>query len=292
MAAFEFGNYPERTARGSLAPATGSNISADAMTENIGEMTGSAHPSRLRSEPLLALKIYGSCRHKNCLGLSEIGPARCRHEGKPIHPPHDAQSVTIENLHIRRIVIAKKEPNPLKSGFWDLAIRYIFDYDLHFTDDHGEHLHTEHATNSFTRRSTLFGSTGAEVTITTDLFNNGETTMGSEPFVMVEAKALGLAAEILHKHHKRHHDDPPIVAVTIGLFSIIKLFRLVSLQVESRGFVIPDPCGEIIPPNPCDMFEDLDFPMDSFAPPQRQEFTAGISGNIPSIALAEEMSAE
>ena len=289
MAAFEFGNYPERPGRGNLAPVAGNNTSVTgAKAGDVGSTAG--HHEKLLSEPLLALKIYGSCRHKNCLGIGDVGPARSD-DGNPIVPPHDAKSVTIENLHVRRIVIAKKEANALKPGFWNLVISYIFDYDLHFSGDDGEHIQTHQATNSFTRRVTLFGSTGAEITIATDLFSHGETTMGGEPFVMAEAKALGLAAEILQKHC-HHTEEPPHVAVTIGLFSIIKLYRMVSLQVESRGFVIPEPCREIAPPNPCDIFEDLDFPMDSFAPPQKHEFAAGISINIPNAVLTEEMLAE
>jgi len=87
--------------------------------------------------------------------------------------------------------------------------------------------------------------------------------------------------EGLGRHHR--HIFP-----TIGLFSIVKLYRMVSLMVESRGFVIPPPCWDIMPPNPCDFFERLDFPMDAFAPPQKPEFKAGISGNIPAEILVEE----
>jgi len=68
--------------------------------------------------------------------------------------------------------------------------------------------------------------------------------------------------------------------VTLGLFSIVKLYRFVSLLVESRGFVIPPPCANVMPQNPCDFFDTLHFPMDAFAPPQKKEFKAGISLNI------------
>ena len=75
------------------------------------------------------------------------------------------------------------------------------------------------------------------------------------------------------------------VNVTIGLFGIIKLYRIVSLLVESKGFSIAPPCENILPPNPCEFFETLDFPMDVFSPPQKREFHAGISENIPTHVL-------
>lgn len=75
--------------------------------------------------------------------------------------------------------------------------------------------------------------------------------------------------------------QPNEVVVTIGLFTIIKLYRIVNLLVESRGFCIPEECEEVSPLNACEFFDNLDFPMDIFAPPQKPEFLAGISGDIP-----------
>ncbi|MCL2396991.1 MAG: hypothetical protein FWC93_02900 [Defluviitaleaceae bacterium] len=292
MAAFEFGNYPEKPGRGTFGPGT-SAASTGTPAFGAGHGHGHGHGNveipnphhRLRSEPLLALKIYDSCRHKNCLTRSELGFARSI-DGHPIIPPEDAHSVTIENLHIRRIVIAKKEPSPFKRGFWDVEVRYIFDYELKFAGHEDNKYENVHATSSFTRCTNLFGSVGAEVAMATDLFGRAETTMSGEPFAIVEAKALGLAAEIVRKRC-HHHEEPAHVAVTIGLFSIIKLYRLVSLLVESRGFVIPEACGDVCPLNPCDFFEELNFPMDSFAPPQKPEFMAGVSGDIPSAVREE-----
>jgi len=90
---------------------------------------------------------------------------------------------------------------------------------------------------------------------------------------IVTAKAVGLDAK-LH-HHRREHRGHGEVLVTIGLFSILKLFRLVHLNVQSTGFCIPDMCSDVGHDiNPCEYFADLDFPMDIFAPPQRKEFMA------------------
>lgn len=108
----------------------------------------------------------------------------------------------------------------------------------------------------------------------------------AEPFILVEARAVELAAELRYQRRRcvggeDFAPEPNEVQVTIGLFSIIKLFRIVNLSVESRGFCVPDECEEISPLNPCEFFENLDFPLDIFDPPQKPEFLAGISGNIP-----------
>ena len=307
MAAFEFGNYPDRPGRPGLGampapnaaqtPAFGASEFATPTPAHGRPPTPPVPPTpdppAVISEPILALKIYDSCRHKDCLGVDDLGFARTQ-EGDHVAAPEGAQSVHIENLRVRRIVIANKDASPLMAGYWDLEIRYVFTYDLRFSGEGNATLGTVHAQSSFTRRCSLFGSIGAQVAMATDLFGQMDIAMDGEPFVMVEAKAIGLGANIVWRdsHRGETLQEGPgrhrhgRVAVTIGLFSIIKLFRLVSLQVESRGFVIPPPCGDICTPDPCDVFEEQPFPMDSFAPLQRADFESGNSGNILNTAAA------
>jgi hypothetical protein len=246
------------------------------------------------------MKIYDSCRSKDCLAPPELGPARC-FDGRPIEAPDGARTVTIDDLKVARIVVMKKEPSPFRNGFWDMELQYVFCYDLKFFGPEGRKLDEVGATSSFTRRVSLFGSVAREVSLFTDILGNHETLVGGgDPFLMVEAKAIPLTAEISRRGCGGGRDDDRDddgrdgrdgrrrhrhVFVTLGLFSIVKLYRLVSLMVESRGFVIPPPCRNVMPPNPCDFFDELDFPMDSFAPPQRREFMEGKSINISAAML-------
>lgn len=62
------------------------------------------------------------------------------------------------------------------------------------------------------------------------------------------------------------------IVVTIGIFTIIKLVRLVQLLVPAFGFCNPPTCVEISPENPCDLFNSIDFPKELFFPPQKHEF--------------------
>jgi len=247
--------------------------------------------NRLREESIIAHKIYDSCRQQDCLTVNEIGPARAAEdvyidgekieEGEIIIPPKDAASVTIDDLVIKKIIIVDKKPCPFKKGFWDIRVRYEFEYVITFRKSDGDTILCVKAKSTYNKKVTLFGSVGDELVTGTDLFKHvGEgIVFRAEPFIWVEGNAVALAAEIRYEHH--HHHRPKDVAVTIGLFTIIELFRIVNLRVESRGFNIPRECDHIDPTNPCEFFDALDFPMDIFAPPQRHEFTAGVSGNIP-----------
>ncbi|MDR1541649.1 MAG: hypothetical protein LBU32_27410 [Clostridiales bacterium] len=261
------------------------------------------NPKRLREECIIALKVYDSCRQQDCLTPAQIGPARSAehvcmgdehiHEGDIIDPPDNAAAVTIDFLRIKKIIIVDKKPNPFKNGYWDIDIKYVFEYRLTFREADGTVIGCIRANSIFNKRITLFGSIGSDLAISTDLFRsfNDSQTIDSEPFIMVEAKSVALTADLHHKrgHHnfpedKHCHDHqrvPNEVLVTIGLFSIVKLFRVVNLTVESRGFCVPEECEDISPLNPCEFFDSLDFPLDIFAPPQKPEFVAGISGNIP-----------
>jgi hypothetical protein len=239
------------------------------------------------------MKIYDSCRSKDCLAQPDLGPARC-FDGRPIEPPDGARSVTIDDLRVERIIVMKKEPSPFRNGFWNLELQYVFCYTLKFFGSEGRKMGEVGATNSFNRRVSLFGSVARDVSLFTDLLGNNETLLGGgDPFLMVEAKAIPLTAEISRRRCGGRDDDGDRhrhrhVFVTLGLFSIVKLYRLVSLMVESRGFVIPPPCRNVMPPNPCDFFEELDFPMDAFAPPRRGDLAEGRSNNIPAASLIDE----
>jgi len=259
-------------------------------------------PKRLREEPIIAHKIYDSCRQQDCLTVNEIGPARAAEcvyidsnevkEGEIIVPPREAAAVTIENLKLKKIIIVDKKANPFKNGFWDISIKYVFEYVLIFREANGDIIVSVKANSIFNKNVTLFGSVGSDLVMGTDLFKHmgDSTAFNAEPFIWIEGKAVALAAEIRYGHRPKgepdaigsaSHHRPRDVAVTIGLFTIIQLFRIVNLKVESRGFSIPRECEVVDPTNPCEFFDALDFPMDIFAPPQRPEFLAGVSGNIP-----------
>ena len=277
----------------------GSNSHKDVFCDNSGGGgNNNLNPSRLREENIIAMKIYDSCRRQDCLTIDHLGGARAAesvivgdftiNEGDVICPPHEAASVSIDKLKIKKVMIVDKEPNNFKKGYWDIELKFVFEYRLIFREADGCIIGSVKAHSMFNKKLMLFGSEGADLFMATDMFKGEcDNILGTEPFVHVEAKAMSLNAELVCSHHnpnkceegRPHHRKE--VAVTIGLFFIVKLFRIVDLRVESRGFAIPKVCKEIDAVNPCDFFDNLSFPMDVFAPPQKPEFLAGVSGNIP-----------
>ncbi|MCL2235810.1 MAG: hypothetical protein FWB98_05155 [Defluviitaleaceae bacterium] len=285
MAAFEFGSFHQNPHNRTAVPeAVTPEPVAEALPEPVEAAHLHPHPQPpIIQEPILTLKIYDSCRSKDCLGPQELGPVR-DFDGNPIHPPAEARSVTIDNPNVCRISIMKKQPSPFRNGFWDIEIQYLLEYEMRYFGADGSQFDLCTGYSTITRRVSLFGSVGRNISSFTDLFGNAGIMSGNgEPFVHVEAKAMPLTAEIVGRPCPRGEEPPHRhIVVTLGLFSIVKLFRVASLLVESRGFLIPPVCRNLAPTNPCDFFDELHFPMDSFSPPQKREFAAGISLDIPS----------
>jgi len=282
----------------------------------------SAENKNCTEECIIAQKIFDQGRIQKCLSPAILGPARVAKtgnfcgellcEGDIIVPPSNAASVTFTNFRIKSIEIIRKKESPLKTGCWDIDIRYVFTYRLVFYSADGTEICTIPATSIYNTKITLFGSTDSDVSVATDLYCCPENLLEG-PFVNVEAKALGLKAELKYPHDSCgdcncvchcdcDHDcssqsgclsmrnnqmssccpppTPPFgvaiaVDVTIGLFSVIKLFRPVNMSVISNGRCLPKEAVSPSSDDPCDFFDRLSFPMDLFMPPFKYESCCG-----------------
>ncbi len=74
----------------------------------------------------------------------------------------------------------------------------------------------------------------------------------------------------------RPHGPTREVVVSIGLFSITKLLRVVQLMIPAFDFCVPEKeCVSSDDESPCDIFDTIDFPVDEFFPPQIHDFPCG-----------------
>lgn len=257
---------------------------------------------------IIAQKIFDQCRIQKCLTSDILGPARAAKsenpscndmlcEGDIIVPPCNAADVTIRDLTLDRIEILRKRPNPLQQGCWDLELKYIFDYTLEFRRADGCFIGCIDATNMYNLRVTLFGSTEADVTTATDLYDCCATSNGG-PFAIAEGKAVALAAELRYPSCNPCNcgcgcggndgcscgcgcgdatlGAPVAVNVTIGLFTIVKLFRTVNMLVNSLGRCMPETCTSLATASdPCANFENIRFPLDMFSPSAEPQSCCG-----------------
>jgi hypothetical protein len=77
--------------------------------------------------------------------------------------------------------------------------------------------------------------------------------------------------------HEDHDLPRKRVVVTLGLFTIIKLARLVQLLIPAFDFCVPHKeCIASTNENPCELFETIEFPVDEFFPPQIFDFPGAL----------------
>jgi len=248
-------------------------------------------------ECIIAQKIFDQLRFQKCLSPAIIGPARAARgisngtdmfcEGDVIVPPCNAVSVSIKNTTLSKIDIISKKKNPFRSSCWDVEVKYTFLYTLDFRNCESVCIGTIEGTNSYNQKVTLFGgatgSSETEVTVASDLYQCFDEAAAG-PFVSVEGTGVGLLAELKYANNCGC-GSPISVNFTLGLFSIIRMFRTTNLLVHTSGNCIPDEIRCVSNPDPCDFFDKLEFPMEIFAPKTNVTHCRGLgncasSGNV------------
>ena len=272
---------------------TRNDVRNDVRNDTHREIHSAEELSSMRPQPecTIALKVYDSCLLKKCLddlgAVREYNDGVCGERLELTGDLENADEVKIDSVSVR-ITGIKKRPHRSKPGFWDITIRFSFVYVLEFFED-GELIEVDghdyvKACDSFAKTITLYGAPEVDdLVFATDLINEDDhdvelhdvlPNLKSEPFVWIEAKAVGLDAEIreVRVTGSGRPETRREAHVTIGLIAIIKLFRLVNMSVMSTGLCpVPDECTCEGPKceNPCDYFKNLDFPSDIFFPPSK-----------------------
>lgn len=181
---------------------------------------------------------------------------------------------------IADLKVVSVQPNAFgQDGFYDVTIKYTFAYELNLLDSNGDPIPVTlgagpgtitniSAFTTYTKIISLFGGEAADSTIVTaNTLYDPQTTYneGNVPYVQVQGIANPLAREIgtyVVGGATQYHAD-----VTIGLFTIIKLYRIVNMLVSSAGNCDVPLCDPIHSGDPCDYFNSLPFPFDEFDPP-------------------------
>ncbi|MFI3173765.1 MAG: hypothetical protein R3Y53_01015 [Bacillota bacterium] len=250
---------------------------------------------------ILAPKIFDQCRLQKCLTATELGPARMAHttignrgdmcaDGDIIIPPANATDVTIRDLELSEIEVLRKRLNALQEGCWDIDLKYVFTYFLEFRRIDGSIICVVEASNSYILKITLFGGTQSDITTISELSDICNEKKG-RPCVYAEGKAIALAAELKYPNcgcgcnchgscgsHDGSVAAPVAVDVAIGLFTVVKLYRTVSIVVESLGTLLPEQCTPTTQNTngPCDNFDRIPFPMELFTPSGETKSCCGI----------------
>lgn len=245
-------------------------------------------------------KVYDNCREKDCI------------EDAVVDFVDNVQDLINNAIKVKTkdaevvAVLADLDDVPFKRGFFTVNVRYKIRVVCEFCykDVTGNIVNSSPKVGYiwFSKTVILFGSDGKikifksidssnSVSPVCDGCNDGCSGLVEQdnlPIIKVEvAEPLVLNTRVKRIHRKHHHHgcDEEVkdvnailgpqrrVVVTVGIFSIIKLVRLVQLLVPAFDFCYPTKdCVTSTDENPCDIFDTIDFPLDQFFPPQKFDF--------------------
>ncbi|MFU0825692.1 hypothetical protein [Clostridium sp.] len=256
-------------------------------------------------ECIIAEKVYGKCRQQDCLRpvdanttptpeMIQIDSSRLGEttaiSGGGLNGTISPNSIISFDSSVAGVQLV---PNTFKlsdirvqsiqpsifsqAGFYDVSINYRFSYDINLLDDTGNIISVTQGTDTitdiaayttYTKTVSLFGgeaSASTIATLNTLISNTVSVNEGNIPYVSVQGIANPLTISIgtyVVSGITEYHAD-----VTIGLFTIIKLFRLVNMLVSSTGDCDIPVCEPFQASDPCEYFSSLPFPFDDFNPP-------------------------
>ena len=244
-------------------------------------------------------KVYDNCREKDCI------------EDAVVDFVDNVQDLINNAIKVKTkdaevvAILADIEDVPFKRGFFTVNVRYKIRVAVEFCykDVTGNIVNSTPKIGFvwFSKTVILFGSEG-KIKIFKSVDPHSNTPINCEgcndgcgglveqdnlPIIKVEvAEPLVLNTRVKRVHDKHHcgcDDERSEVSaligpqrrvdITLGLFSIIKLVRLVQLLIPAFNFCYPNKeCITSTDENPCEIFDTIEFPLDQFFPPQKFDF--------------------
>ncbi len=253
-------------------------------------------------------KIYDSCSGRDCIEDETVWfPSE-----KIQWLLSKAQSVKCNKAEVVD-VSADVQPVPFKRGFYTVEIRFFIKVKLEFVvvkPNGCVKVYCVPGIVTFCKKVILFGSEGNVKIFKSHPIGSKSGSMLQQnnlPFAKIEvADPICLCAKIVEcrewksecceeipRHiaeivdEKADFEDIEVetvkderhchvyhkVLATVGLFSIVKLARLVQLLIPAFDFCVPTkPCVASTESDPCELFETIDFPVEEFFPPQKYDF--------------------
>ncbi len=267
-------------------------------------------------------KIFDSCREKDCIENARVHLKNTRENRCIINKAINVKCRRAEVID----VYADIEPVPFKRGFFTVDIKYFIRVTLDFflpggCGPGGTTIVPRNGVVVFDKKVILFGSEGNVKIFKTHENEEGKKTNVQQdnlPTAKIEvAEPICLSAKIedildkffddsrvenmpksvvdaLEDTEVRFLDDiiediesiRKRVVATIGLFSIIKLVRLVQLVIPAFNYCVPNKeCIAATEENPCELFDTIEFPVEEFFPPQMMDFPGALEAEAQMLGI-------
>lgn len=235
-------------------------------------------------------KIYDACRERNCIVDSRVYVSETDQT-----LVDNAINVKLKSAEIIG-VYTDIEPVLYSSGYYSVDIKFFINVTLEVFCSLSTPTEITGLT-TYDKRILLYGGEGSSKTYTSTYEPGGaieQVTTGTNlPKVTVEAiDPIALSARISDESCSSccttDDDESDIpgdigecfdqdlvtsncvkkILVSMGLFSLVRIERTVQLLIDAVDFCIPEgSCTESTPTEPCELFNQVRFPIDEFFPP-------------------------
>jgi hypothetical protein len=232
-------------------------------------------------------QVYDSCKSKEC--VENLRVYICQSGQSAIDCAAGVKVTDAEIIWVTSDV----EPVEYSNGFYSIELKYYIKVKLLPTGICPEP-EPVFGLATYCKKIVLFGSCGRAKIFTSQYNPHGcdneffkKTNL---PEAVVEViDPVPLSACIVDHHHCNGEPDEPVVPaaiksafaegfycgsgcrkvyVTLGLFTIVKLQRNSQLLIPAYDFCVPDKeCMPARENDPCEIFEEMCFPVDEFFPP-------------------------
>lgn len=262
------------------------------MEENVTSSFGCREKVCIQTE-----QIYDSCRSKECIECLRVYLTETGQE--IVNRAVDVKCRKSEVIW----VFTNTEQMPFNRGYYTVDLTYFFKITLDVYTGVARPVTVE-GLSTFNKKVVLFGSEGNakifESRFKEDSFDPQlwqKTNMPKAVVEVVDPVCLGaklaergdccsLSTEDIDIGNipdcvRRVFDDRfigqnevgRVVYVSLGLFTIVKLERNVQLLIPAFDFCIPEKeCVASTVDDPCNIFENISFPVDEFFPPRQNNF--------------------
>ncbi len=229
-----------------------------------------------------AMRIYDSCSDKDCIEDTRVLFTRCTQE-----LVDKASNVRIKDAKVITVFV-DLQPIPFNRGFYSVDMTYFFDVSLELFTNPLVSPICVNGVSIFTKKVILYGSDGNVRVFTSDE-GDDEQGQNSVPKAVVQvARPIALAAKLCDGRYNRGCDvlctipekicnqfggefefEPreKTVYATIGMFTIVQIVRNAQMIIPAYDFCVPAKECITSSDNPCEIFQQIEFPVDEFFPP-------------------------
>ena len=229
-----------------------------------------------------AMRIYDSCSDKDCIEDTRVLFTSCVQE-----LVDEATNVRIKDAKVITVFV-DMQPIPFNKGFYSVDMTFFFDVSLELFTSPLCQAQLVDGISVFNKKVILYGSEGNVKVFTSDECDddcNGNIDVPkavvqiAEPIALSAKLCCGILPDccdnccpIPEKICKKYggnfeHSCKKSVYATIGIFIIVQIVRNAQMLIPAYDFCIPQKECITTGDSPCELFKQIEFPVNEFFPP-------------------------